>query len=59
MCSSDLTGVGAIFMPGVKIGYYSCIGGGAIVCEDVPERTLLLPRQEQIRKPWGPERYGW
>lgn len=53
------TGVNAIFMPGVKIGYYSCIGGGAIVYDDVPERTLLLPQQEQVYKPWGPERYGW
>ena len=53
------TGVNAMFMPGVKVGYYSCIGAGAIVYEDVPERTLLLPKQEQIQKPWGPERYGW
>ncbi len=52
------TGVNVIFMPGVKVGYYSCVGGGAIVYEDVPERTLLIPKQEQIMKPWGPEKYG-
>ncbi|GMW02370.1 MAG: hypothetical protein AMXMBFR84_35060 [Candidatus Hydrogenedentota bacterium] len=53
------TGVNAIFMPGVKVGYYSCVGPGVIVKEDVPERTLLLTKQEHITKPWGPERYGW
>ncbi|MGI6459645.1 MAG: NTP transferase domain-containing protein [Candidatus Hydrogenedentales bacterium] len=53
------TGVNVMFMPGVKVGYYSCVGAGAIVYEDVPERTLLLPKQEHILKPWGPERYGW
>lgn len=53
------TGVNVMFMPGVKVGYYSCVGAGAIVYEDVPERTLLLPKQEHVVKPWGPERYGW
>ncbi len=53
------TGVNVMFMPGVKVGYYSCVGAGAIVYEDVPERTLLLPKQEHVLKPWGPERYGW
>jgi bifunctional UDP-N-acetylglucosamine pyrophosphorylase/glucosamine-1-phosphate N-acetyltransferase len=53
------TGVNVIFMPGVKIGSYSCIGGGAILYDDVPDRTLLLPKQEHVLKPWGPEKYGW
>ncbi len=53
------TGVNAMFMPGVKIGYYSCIGPGVIVYDDVPERTMLLARQEQAQKPWGPEKLGW
>lgn len=53
------TGVGVMFMPGVKVGCYSCIGPGAIVQEDVPERSLLLVKQEQVRKEWGPEKYGW
>jgi len=53
------TGVNAMFMPGVKVGYYSCVGAGAVVYEDVPERTLLLPKQEHIIKEWGPEKYGW
>ncbi len=53
------TGVNAIIMPGVKVGPYSILGAGAIVEEDVPDRTLLYVKQEQIRKSWGPERYGW
>lgn len=53
------TGVNAILMPGVKVGYYTCVGAGAIVYDDVPERTLLLPKQEHTLKPWGPEHYDW
>ncbi len=53
------TGVNAIIMPGVKVGSYSCIGPGAVIYEDVPSHTLLLVRQELVRKDWGPERYGW
>jgi bifunctional UDP-N-acetylglucosamine pyrophosphorylase/glucosamine-1-phosphate N-acetyltransferase len=52
------TGVNAIFMPGVKVGYYSCVGAGAIVYDDVPERTMLLAKQDHVLKPWGPEKYG-
>jgi NDP-sugar pyrophosphorylase family protein len=53
------TGVNAVLMPGVKVGPYSCVGPGVIAAEDVPARTLLLVRQEVVRKSWGPERYGW
>jgi bifunctional UDP-N-acetylglucosamine pyrophosphorylase/glucosamine-1-phosphate N-acetyltransferase len=53
------TGVNATLMPGVKIGFYSCVGGGAVVYDDVPERTMLLPKQEHVLKAWGPEQYGW
>jgi UDP-N-acetylglucosamine diphosphorylase / glucose-1-phosphate thymidylyltransferase / UDP-N-acetylgalactosamine diphosphorylase / glucosamine-1-phosphate N-acetyltransferase / galactosamine-1-phosphate N-acetyltransferase len=53
------TGVNVILMPGVKIGPYSVIGGGTMVSEDVPERTLLYVKQEHIKKSWGPEKYGW
>jgi len=53
------TGVNTIIMPGVRVGCYSCLGPGAIIYEDVPDRTLLLAKQELITKPWGPERYGW
>lgn len=53
------TGVNAIIMPGVKVGCYSLVGPGVIVYEDIPSNTLILARQEYIKKPWGPERYGW
>jgi UDP-N-acetylglucosamine diphosphorylase / glucose-1-phosphate thymidylyltransferase / UDP-N-acetylgalactosamine diphosphorylase / glucosamine-1-phosphate N-acetyltransferase / galactosamine-1-phosphate N-acetyltransferase len=53
------TGVNAILMPGVKIGPYCVIGAGTIVNEDLAERSLLYIKQEQVRKTWGPERYGW
>ncbi|MBC7263655.1 MAG: NTP transferase domain-containing protein [Chloroflexi bacterium] len=53
------TGVNVIFMPGSKVGAYSAIGPGVVVNGDVPERSLLLLKQEVIRKDWGPEKYGW
>ncbi len=52
------TGVNVSFMPGVKVGTYTCVGPGAIVYDDVPDRTLLLAKQDHVLKPWGPERYG-
>jgi bifunctional UDP-N-acetylglucosamine pyrophosphorylase/glucosamine-1-phosphate N-acetyltransferase len=53
------TGVNAILMPGVKIGVYSCVGPGVVLTEDVPSRTLVQVKQELVKRPWGPERYGW
>ena len=53
------TGVNAILMPGVKVGPYSLIGAATMAQGDIPERTLLYAEQTQIRKSWGPERYGW
>lgn len=53
------TGVNAIIMPGVKVGCYSLVGPGVIAYEDIPSRTMVLAKQEYIKKPWGPERYGW
>ncbi len=53
------TGVNAIIMPGVRVGPYSAIGPGVILYEDIPPRTLVLAKQELIKKEWGPEKYGW
>ena len=53
------TGVNAIIMPGRKIGSYSVVGPGVILYEDVPSKTMVLAKQELIKKPWGPNRYGW
>ncbi len=53
------TGVNAIIMPGRRIGSYSIVGPGVILYEDVPSKTMILAKQELIKKPWGPNRYGW
>jgi len=53
------TGVNSAFQPGSKVGAYSVIGPGVVVSGDVPERSLLLLKQEVERKEWGPEKYGW
>jgi bifunctional UDP-N-acetylglucosamine pyrophosphorylase/glucosamine-1-phosphate N-acetyltransferase len=53
------TGVNAILMPGVKTGVYSCVGPGVILYDDLPDRQLVLARQQLVFKEWGPERYGW
>lgn len=53
------TGVNAVLMPGVRTGAYSCVGPGVVLYEDLPERKMVLVRQEREYKDWGPERYGW
>jgi NDP-sugar pyrophosphorylase family protein len=53
------TGVNAIIMPGKRIGVYSCVGPGVVAYDDVPDRQMVLVRQELDRRSWGPERYGW
>ena len=53
------TGVNAILMPGVKMGVYSICGAGVVLNEDLPDNTLVYAEQNLIKKPWGPERYGW
>jgi UDP-N-acetylglucosamine diphosphorylase / glucose-1-phosphate thymidylyltransferase / UDP-N-acetylgalactosamine diphosphorylase / glucosamine-1-phosphate N-acetyltransferase / galactosamine-1-phosphate N-acetyltransferase len=53
------TGVGAILLPGAKVGAYACVGPGVVVRDEVPERTLLLLEQSLVTKQWGPEKYGW
>jgi len=30
-----------------------------MVSEDVPDNTLLYVKQEQIKRQWGPKKYGW
>ena len=53
------TGVNAIIMPGRKIGSYSVVGAGVVLNEDVPSQTMITVKQELVKKPWGPSRYGW
>lgn len=53
------TGVNAIIMPGRRIGVYSVVGAGVVAYEDVPDRQLVMLKQELSTRPWGPEQYGW
>jgi bifunctional UDP-N-acetylglucosamine pyrophosphorylase/glucosamine-1-phosphate N-acetyltransferase len=53
------TGVNAIIMPGRRIGVYSCVGPGVVLYDDLPDREVIMVKQELVRRPWGPERYGW
>ncbi len=53
------TGVNVTLFPGVKTGVYSVIGPSSLIQEDVPNRTLVYPKQELVKKSWGPEKYGW
>lgn len=53
------TGVNVITQPGIKIGAYSCVGPGIVLYADVPDRKLMLLKQEVVEKDWGPDRYGW
>jgi bifunctional UDP-N-acetylglucosamine pyrophosphorylase/glucosamine-1-phosphate N-acetyltransferase len=53
------TGVNAILMPGRRVGSYACVGPGVILYEDLPDRQMILAKQELETRPWGPERYGW
>ncbi|MGB9813794.1 MAG: sugar phosphate nucleotidyltransferase [Thermovenabulum sp.] len=53
------TGVGNIFLPGVKVGINCAIGPGAIIEEDIPSNSLIIVKQEKVIKRWGPEKYGW
>ena len=53
------TGVGALLMPGSRIGSYSVVGAGVLTKGTLPHRTCVLQEQHQITKPWGEEKYGW
>ena len=53
------TGVNAILMLGVKVGPYSVLGAGAIIQNDVPDKSLIYAKQDIVKKEWGPEKYGW
>ena len=53
------TGVNCTFYPGVTIGCNCAVGPGVVVTEDIGSNQMVLVKQELIRKPWGPEKYGW
>ncbi|MGC9052305.1 MAG: hypothetical protein ACP5KS_00325, partial [Candidatus Hydrogenedens sp.] len=51
------TGVNVMFMPGVRIGAYSCIGPGVLVNNDIDPYSLVIQKQQLDTKSWGPNRY--
>lgn len=53
------TGVGALLMPGVKVGAYSVVGSGVVLHRDVKDNTLIYVKQELIEEKWGVDKYGW
>lgn len=57
------TGVGVLLMPGVKVGGNSIIGSGVVLDYDVEDKMMITlkqeHKQEHIKKPWGPNKYGW
>jgi len=53
------TGVGAMIMPGVRVGPYSIVGPGVVLYEDLEPYKMVLVRQELVKRDWGPNRYGW
>ncbi len=53
------TGVNAIIMPGRRIGVYSVVGAGVVAYDDLPDRQLMMLKQDVTTRSWGPEQYGW
>lgn len=41
-------GMGAIIMPGIKIGNFAIIGSGAVVTKDVPANTVVVGNPARI-----------
>ncbi|MEI6286947.1 MAG: sugar phosphate nucleotidyltransferase [Bacillota bacterium] len=52
-------GVSNIFYPGVIVGSNCALGPGAIISGNVESNSLILVEQQQQKKYWGPEKYGW
>ncbi|RLI46266.1 glucose-1-phosphate thymidylyltransferase [Candidatus Bathyarchaeota archaeon] len=50
MGDSVKTGIGSLFMPGVKIGCNSWIGPNTVVYRDIPSNTIVMLEQQIQRK---------
>lgn len=46
-------------MSRTTVGVSSLVGLGVLLYVDLPDRKLLITRQELSMHDWGPERYGW
>ena len=45
-------GAGSTILPGVRIGRDSVIAAGAVVADDVPERSLVTGSKATVRRAW-------
>ena len=52
-------GVSNIFYPGVIVGSNCALGPGVIISNNIKSNSLILVEQQQLKKYWGPEKYGW
>jgi acetyltransferase EpsM len=43
-----LVGIGACVLPGLVLGRWACIGGGAVVVRDVPDRAVVAGNPARI-----------
>ena len=52
-------GCGAIILGGVKIGFKSIIGAGAVVTRDIPPYSIAVGSPAKIIKTWNNEKKCW
>lgn len=53
------TGIGNIFLPGVKVGSNCAVGPGIIVQKDIDKDQLVTIEQNITLRDWGSNKYGW
>ncbi len=57
--SGSHVGFRAIIRPGVTLGEHAYVGAGAVVIEDVPDRTVVVGDPARIIRRWDPDSKMW
>jgi acetyltransferase-like isoleucine patch superfamily enzyme len=52
-------GVGSIVLPGVTIGENGYVGAGAVVTDDVPERSVVVGNPARVVRRWDENAGSW